>query len=64
MREDFPARDDERYLHHVHLSRSDDGVLTAQVVPVPRSNLEGLDLDHAAPAKTVVKDESRMEGRR
>ena len=64
VREDFPARDDERYLHHVHLSRSDDGVLTAQVVPVPRSNLEGLDLDHAAPAKTVVKDESRMEGRR
>ena len=46
VREDFPSRDDEHFLHHVHLQRSGAGVLEARVVPVPRSNLDGLDLDH------------------
>jgi L-aspartate oxidase len=50
VREDFPARDDEHFLHHVQLSRSAGGQLTAEVVEVPRSNLDGLDLDGAVQA--------------
>jgi L-aspartate oxidase len=49
VREDFPARDDERFLHHVQLTRSGDGALTAEGVEVPRSNLDGLGLDGALP---------------
>ncbi|GAB3053832.1 L-aspartate oxidase [Intrasporangium mesophilum] len=49
VREDFPARDDERFLHHVQLMRSGNGLLTAAVVEVPRSNLDGLGLDGALP---------------
>jgi L-aspartate oxidase len=64
VREDFPARDDERFLHHVHLRRSEDGVLAADVVPVPRSNLDGLDLDHLVAETAVARDDSRMEGHR
>ncbi len=45
VREDFPTRDDERFLHHVHLTREASGRLGATVVPVPHANLDGLDLD-------------------
>ena len=62
VREDFPARDDEHFLHHVHLQRSDAGVLEATVVPVPRSNLDGLDLDGSVPLD--VLDEDRADGAR
>ena len=48
VREDFPTRDDEHFLHHVHLVRDPAGHLDAEVVPVPRSNLDGLDLDGPA----------------
>jgi L-aspartate oxidase len=54
VREDFPARDDDRFLHHVQLSRSGDGLLTAEVVEVPRSNLDGLDLDGTLPPPEVT----------
>ena len=64
LREDFPDRDDERFLHHIHLRRSADGALTAELVPVPRSNLDGLDLDHTAAERAVAQNDSRMEGRR
>jgi L-aspartate oxidase len=64
VREDFPDRDDERFLHHIHLRRSADGALTAELVPVPRSNLDGLDLDHTAAERAVAQNDSRMEGRR
>ncbi|MFM6848642.1 MAG: L-aspartate oxidase, partial [Terrabacter sp.] len=65
VREDFPARDDEHFLHHVHLRRSASGTVEARVVPVPRSNLEGLDLDNKDAAENAVaQDDSRMEGRR
>src|SRR6478609_5319914 len=64
VREDFPSRDDEHFLHHVHLQRSDAGVLEARVVPVPRSNLDGLDLDHQAPGTTATEDYSRTRGHR
>ncbi len=62
VREDFPGRDDTRYLQHVHLSRGEGGRLTAQVVPVPAANLEGLDLDGPAPEAAVAQDEARMGG--
>jgi L-aspartate oxidase len=62
VREDFPARDDEHFLHHVHLQRSDAGVLEATAVPVPRSNLDGLDLDGSVPLD--VLDEDRADGAR
>lgn len=65
VREDFPARDDEHFLHHVHLRRNASGVVEAEVVPVPQSNLVGLDLDNTAAAESAVAhDDSRMEGRR
>ncbi|MER7073334.1 L-aspartate oxidase [Terrabacter sp. NPDC000476] len=65
VREDFPARDDVRFLHHVHLARGSDGTLVAEVVPVPPANLDGLDLDNTAAAEsTVAQDDSWMEGRR
>jgi L-aspartate oxidase len=64
VREDFPTRDDDRFLHHVHLARSPDGMLVAEVVPVPRSNLDGLDLDHNVAETTVAEDDSRIEGHR
>ena len=44
VREDFPARDDVRFLHHTMLSRSADGQLVTRVAEVPQSNLEGLGL--------------------
>ncbi|KRC88131.1 L-aspartate oxidase [Terrabacter sp. Root85] len=62
VREDFPARDDAHFLHHVHLQRSGSGVLEATVVPVPRSNLDGLDLDGSVPLD--VLDEDRADGAR
>jgi L-aspartate oxidase len=62
VREDFPGRDDVRYLQHVHLSRGEDGRLAAQVVPVPAGNLEGLDLDGPAPSSIVAHDDARMGG--
>jgi L-aspartate oxidase len=62
VREDFPTRDDEHFLHHVHLQRSDAGVLEATVVPVPRSNLDSLDLDGSVPLD--VLDEDRADGAR
>jgi hypothetical protein len=62
VREDFPERDDVRYLQHVHLSRGEDGRLAAQVVPVPAGNLEGLDLDGPAPSSIVAHDDARMGG--
>ncbi|WP_323097741.1 L-aspartate oxidase [Intrasporangium sp. YIM S08009] len=49
VREDYPTRDDERFLHHVHLTRQASGRLGASVVPVPRANLDGLDLDAGVP---------------
>ncbi len=55
VREDFPARDDEHFLHHVHLVRGRGGRLDAEVAPVPRSNLDGLDLDGPSP----VMDEDK-----
>jgi L-aspartate oxidase len=55
VREDFPARDDERFLHHVHLVRGAGGRLDTEVAPVPRSNLDGLDLDGPSP----VMDEDK-----
>jgi L-aspartate oxidase len=55
VREDFPSRDDAHFLHHVHLVRDEDGRLAAQVVPVPLSNLDGLDFGGPAP----VMDEDR-----
>lgn len=65
VREDFPARDDAHFLHHVHLRRAASGTVEARVVPVPQSNLDGLDLDNTAAAETAVaQDDSRMEGRR
>ena len=57
-------RDDERFLHHIHLRRSVEGALAVELVPVPRSNLDGLDLDHTAAEKAVAHDDSRMDGRR
>lgn len=60
VREDFPARDDAHFLHHVHLRRSGSGVLEAMVVPVPRANLDGLDLDGSVPLD--VLDEDRADG--
>jgi len=60
VREDFPVRDDAHYLHHVHLRRSEAGSLVAHVVPVPRSNLDGLDLDGSVPLD--VLDEDRANG--
>jgi L-aspartate oxidase len=45
VREDFPGRDDERFLHHTILRRAENGRLTATSEPVPHENLEGLDLD-------------------
>jgi L-aspartate oxidase len=48
VREDYPARDDVRFLHHTLLSRSADGQLVTRVVEVPQSNLEGLDLGAGA----------------
>jgi len=62
VREDHPARDDAHFLHHVHLQRSGSGVLEAAVVPVPRSNLDGLDLDGSVPLD--VLDEDRADGAR
>ncbi|NUO33489.1 MAG: FAD-binding protein, partial [Dermatophilaceae bacterium] len=71
VREDFPARDDEHFLHHVHLRRAASGSVQARVVPVAQSNLDGLDLDNissnnnkAAAETAVAQDDSRMEGRR
>ncbi len=57
MREDFPARDDEHFLHHVHLVRGAGGRLDTEVVPVPRSNLDGLDLD--GPTPVMDEDKAR-----
>ena len=62
VREDFAARDDVRYLQHVHLSRGDGGRLEAKVVPVPAGNLEGLDLDGPGPDSVVAQDDARMGG--
>jgi len=62
VREDFPSRDDEHFLHHVHLRRSGAGVLAAEVVPVPRSNLEGLDLDGSMPVDVLDEDRADVEG--
>ena len=45
VREDFPDRDDEHFLHHTILRRRDDGIITACTEAVPRANLAGLDLD-------------------
>jgi L-aspartate oxidase len=59
VREDFPARDDEHFLHHVHLQRSVAGALDARIVPVPQSNLDGLDL--GGPTPVDVLDEDRAE---
>src|SRR6476660_4112398 len=64
VREDFPSRDDENFLHHRHLQRSGAGVLEARVVPVPHSNLDGLDLDHQVSGTTAAEDYSRMRGHR
>jgi L-aspartate oxidase len=52
VREDFPARDDERFLHHTVLRRSEIGRLVASRVPVPPANLDGLGLD-AEPTGTL-----------
>ncbi|GAA2497863.1 L-aspartate oxidase [Terrabacter carboxydivorans] len=59
VREDFPTRDDAHFLHHVHLRRSGAGVLEATVVPVPLSNLDGLDLDGSV--SLDVLDEDRAD---
>lgn len=56
VREDFPARDDERFLCHTWLRRGTDGVLAAERVEVPRSNLDGLDLD-AGNARPIAVQE-------
>ncbi|EWT03570.1 L-aspartate oxidase [Intrasporangium oryzae NRRL B-24470] len=55
VREDFPARDDARFLHHTVLSRSADGLLVARTEEVPRSNLDGLGLDEqvGTPARSA-----------
>jgi L-aspartate oxidase len=45
VREDFPQRDDENFLHRRMIRREDDGVLTSWAEPVPHENLVGLDLD-------------------
>lgn len=55
VREDFPERDDARFLHHTVVSRTLEGHLEARRVDVPQSNLEGLDLDHATPRHTVAQ---------
>jgi L-aspartate oxidase len=45
VREDFPDRDDEHFLHHILVRRDEEGRLSATSEPVPHENLEGLDLD-------------------
>lgn len=45
VREDFPQRDDENFLHHRVIRRDGDGKITSWSEPVPRENLAGLDLD-------------------
>ena len=45
VREDFPDRDDENFLHHTVIRRRPDGQLIAATDPVSRENLNGLDLD-------------------
>ncbi|MEO6999574.1 MAG: hypothetical protein ABI112_15950, partial [Terracoccus sp.] len=57
VREDFPARDDARFLHHVVLSRSPTGELVTQVIDVPPENLIGLDLDQAADSRPETVDQ-------
>jgi L-aspartate oxidase len=59
VREDFPVRDDERFLHHVHLVRSGYGTLTAETVDVPRSNLESLGLDPAGSEVTAAQGDPK-----
>lgn len=69
VREDFPDRDDARFLHHADLSRGADGVVRATLVPVPASNLVGLDLDGldsedglAAPAPSDAREGAQNDG--
>lgn len=57
VREDFPDRDDARFLHHVLLSRSAAGELVTQVVDVPPENLVGLDLDQATDPQPETVDQ-------
>jgi len=68
VREDFPTRDDERFLHHVHLVREASGRLGTTVVPVPRANLDGLDLDAGVPDRAsddfVAQTDPRSEENR
>jgi L-aspartate oxidase len=61
VREDFPARDDRRYLHHTVLRRSDTGRLVAVTLPVPPSNLDGLGLDGQAEGR--LPEPTSAEGR-
>jgi L-aspartate oxidase len=62
VREDFPERDDDHFLHHVHLVRGTGGSLEAMVVPVPASNLEGLDLpDGPTPRSASAFDDPELE---
>lgn len=51
VREDFPRRDDEHFLHHTVIRRADDGRLTVTAQPVPRENLRGLELDGVTPIR-------------
>jgi L-aspartate oxidase len=61
VREDFPARDDERFLHHTLLSRDRDGRLVARRVDVPRSSLEGLDLDGTVLTRAAARPNTTGE---
>ncbi len=58
VREDFPERDDAHFLHHTVLHRSADGTLVACQDPVPRANLEGLDLDGLTEAARPSTDDA------
>jgi L-aspartate oxidase len=45
VREDFPDRDDDDFLHHTVIRRQDDGELAVTIDPVPSDVLIGLGLD-------------------
>ena len=51
VREDFPERDDQHFLSHTIIRRDGDGKLAASTEPVPRANLDGLDLDGLIPSR-------------
>ena len=59
VREDFPTRDDAAFLHHTLLRRGDDDVLRAEIVEVPQSNLEGLDLDAGVGKPIAAQGDSK-----